>query len=56
MAKEEVVLPTENNKPAWLQEVEEDARYITEKRFADQQEQNKRDQEKKARDAAKKEA
>lgn len=52
--KEEVVLPQSNNKPAWLREVEEDAVYITNKRFQEAEEEKKREADKKARQENKK--
>jgi hypothetical protein len=42
-----------NKKSAWLQEVEDDAVRITQKRFAEQIEENKRIAEKQERDEAK---
>jgi len=46
-------LPQERKKPAHLQEVEEDAVYLTNKRFKDAEEEKKRDEEKAKRDADK---
>lgn len=42
--------PVQAQKPNWLREVEEDAVYITNKRFAEAEEERKRDEEKAARD------
>jgi len=39
----------ENKKPAWLQEVEEDATYITQKRIDEHFEEQRREAEKAAR-------
>lgn len=42
-----------NKKSAWLQEVEDDATYITNKRFAEQREEAERERQKRERDEAK---
>lgn len=47
--KDEIVLPAETAKPAWLQEVEDEARYITLKRIKENEEEKAREAERKAR-------
>lgn len=49
----QVQAPVEAPKSSWLREVEEDAVYITNKRFAEAAEEKKRTEEKAARDAEK---
>lgn len=51
--KPDQVLPAANPKPQWLQEVEDDAVYITQKRFDDAKEEAKRAKEKADREASK---
>lgn len=53
MASDNTPLPQESKKPAWLQEVEDDAVYITNKRFKDAEEEKKRNDEIAKREADK---